>query len=647
MDGAQAVGNLYQALRTDDPEVKKEAYINATSNALELGANFIPYTKQGYKIAKKAVPYVTHGAQALMTNSDNNNQNSSNAVITQPFYWDSFIPHANGGKLVQGRNWHTQLNYTPNAMFMTTPPPRKRVVYKSLSGRVFNTRAAMEEDNERFRKKQGSYAQPTQIKYTVKSGDNLWNIAKANNIDLDTLYKYNPQYRENSIIHQGDEIIVGEKDAKNSKSLYNVKTQWREDSFNNKDNLRAIQSVNHDGNYVVIDKKNKTLNVFDKNNKLLYQSHDISTGASGDDYNTITYVDKQGKIRDKQGNNSTPAGITQITGTGIYHGLPSFTRGRRNAKGDWEDIASSFHYGNTEDSKSSNGCVRMGGTLLKDLQKYVGKGTNVYTLPEKGGSRFVARDGKLSFIADNPYGNDKGDKRYWDDYNVYTDKTYSPLVIKSNTKGSAAYKKNEQDYINSLVNNKEKIMQTFGISSDTYNHIANLALGLAQQESQFGTADSYYNKVNAPDWVNKFGRAVKAKFKGSDRSFADIYNVPLSRGYTQMKVVADSKQMQQYYKNLGLSEDSLIESAGDVNSNVATNSALATVARLAYMYQNEVQGRNFKGAEGYDIDSYDALLYKWMGKDYMLRNGKAIPDNNTYLNAVKGYADNYDLFSER
>ena len=54
-----------------------------------------------------------------------------------------------------------------------------------------------------------------------------------------------------------------------------------------------------------------------------------------------------------------------------------------------------------------------------------------------------------------------------------------------------------------------------------------------------------------------------------------------------------------------------------------------------------------KGAEGYDIDSYDALLYKWMGKDYMLRNGKAIPDNNTYLNAVKGYADNYDLFSER
>ena len=126
MDGAQAVGSLYQALRTDDPEVKKEAYINATSNALELGANFIPYTKQGYKIAKKAVPYVTHGAQALMTNSDNNNQNSSNAVITQPFYWDSFIPHANGGKLVQGRNWHTQLNYTPNAMFMTTPPPPEK-----------------------------------------------------------------------------------------------------------------------------------------------------------------------------------------------------------------------------------------------------------------------------------------------------------------------------------------------------------------------------------------------------------------------------------------------------------------------------------------------------------------------------------------
>ena len=183
----------------------------------------------------------------------------------------------------------------------------------------------------------------------------------------------------------GDKIIIGKKSLQKP---YNIREQRIKEQTANQSNISAIQNVYHDGNYVIIDKKNKSLNVYNKNNKLIYHTNDISTGASGDDYNTITYVDKFGKIINGKGNNSTPAGITKITGTSTYHGFPSFTRGRKNGS-QYEDIASSIHFGKTDKSKLSNGCVRIEGNTLHTLSKYIGIGTDVYTLPDKNESRFI------------------------------------------------------------------------------------------------------------------------------------------------------------------------------------------------------------------------------------------------------------------
>ena len=126
---------------------------------------------------------------------------------------------------------------------------------------------------------------------------------------------------------------------------------------------------------------------------------------------------------------STPAGITTVTGTGTYHGYPSFTRGRVNSQmsSSNDEIASSFHYGNLV--CGSNGCVRMNGNTLNALTKYIEPGTMVYTLPQQEGSKFVLKDGNLSFVADNPYGEEGN---YWDDYNVTVNKTYQPLKIELN-----------------------------------------------------------------------------------------------------------------------------------------------------------------------------------------------------------------------
>lgn len=81
-------------------------------------------------------------------------------------------------------------------------------VYKSLSGRVFKTIKEAAVDNYNFKNNKGQYAQKDII-YNVVRGDNLWNIAKQNNINLETLYQYNPYYRNKKILMPGDKIIIG------------------------------------------------------------------------------------------------------------------------------------------------------------------------------------------------------------------------------------------------------------------------------------------------------------------------------------------------------------------------------------------------------------------------------------------------------
>jgi hypothetical protein len=64
---------------------------------------------------------------------------------------------------------------------------------------------------------------------------------------------------------------------------------------------------------------------------------------------------------------------------------------------------------------------------------------------------------------------------------------------------------------------------------------------------------------------------------------------------------------------------------------------------LAYIYNTEVRGRKFTDAEGHEIDSYDALLYKYKGGDMAKRliNGEAKPGSNTYVQNVTNYSNRF------
>lgn len=460
-------------------------------------------------------------------------------------------------------------------------------------------------------------------KYIVKKGDTLWQIAKDNNIPLDELIRLNPTKK--NVIYTNDELRL-EPDRITEE--INIRNERQRESKLNLQNISAIQGYKHNNNYVIIDKKNRRLTIYDKNNNPLYITSDFSTGASGNDYNTITYTDKNGNIRNMQGNNSTPAGILEISGKGMYHGYPSFIRARINKDGTKEDVASSLHYGNIgKEHNVSNGCVRIGGKTLCEIEPYLSVGTRIYTLPEKQGSRFSLKGGKLNFTADNPYGIDEGDKRFWDDYNVTIDKSYSPLKLKWKKTGDEEYDNNRKAYALAIVNNKKALQQRFDLTSDEYNRLAELALGIAEQESKFGTSDRYKTKNLIPDWMMDTVKYISRGNSGAR-----------SRGYTQIKTQSDNEELRKIYEDLGIDDDSI---------NLADKSAIATIARLAYMYNNEVRGRNFQTADGNNLDPYHALMYKWLGKNNELKNKTATPSKNIYIRNVNKYSRNFDMYDIR
>jgi len=492
---------------------------------------------------------------------------------------------------------------------------------------------------------------PKREQYTIKRGDSLSKIAKDNGTTVDNLIRLNPSYAKNpNLIIVGQKLNVPTKSnaatkSKSGESYVNLNAVREQEELFNKDNVSAIHAASHDGRYAIIDKANRTISVFDSDGSELYKSDKLSFGQSGNDYNTKTYTDTSGSLKDSEGNMSTPAGITKITSAFTYHGYPAFTRARVDSTGNVktvydkkkgemvpDNIASSLHFGDISKKNISNGCVRVSGNTLKDLSKFLSVGDTIYTLPEKEGSRFIIADGKLHYVADNPYGENEGDKKDWDDYNVTLDKTYSPLKIVSKEDSDSTWGFHARSFAEQIENSKEKLMKDFNLTSSAYNDIARLAMGIAQQETKFGTSTRKIAKdIIGNEGITFLKKAISAvKGDSVDREPAN------SRGYTQIKMLGDSAELQKLYKKYGLTPDNIDK---DVN-----NSALATMVRLAYIYNTEVKGRNFTAADGSAIAPMDALLYKWSGHGKRLFDNTATPDKNLYVKNVNNYIKLFDYY---
>lgn len=524
----------------------------------------------------------------------------------------------------------------------------------------------------------------TNNKYIVKSGDNFSAIAQKNNTTVAELTKLNPQIKNINNIQIGD-VINYPKAVETEETMQYYSKDYlkkRNEYINKLPNEDKIKTINHTNNYAIVDKKNHKISVYDKNNRLLTEQP-IATGLNETDYNTITYVDANGNIISNAGNMSTPAGITQITSKGSYHGMPSFTRGRPKYDKDrnvtYEDIASSMHYG---PNCGSNGCVRLPDNTSTKLDPYLEKGTMVYVLPQdETKATFKVNNNAVSFVTTKGKSNEYDPTQHipkngrsqknWYQYNTFVDKSYAPIKIayegdiyKSTENNKSGFNKIKDDaldvivdkaklnpltkfkdvyrdnYINSLVQNKEKIQKSVGVSSELYDDLTTLALGLAEQETKFGTADSYYAKKllnvgsnlvtgNDPgDWHKGTGISKIKEVTGN--------NSVNSIGATQVKMTADNPEYQELYASLDLTPENVQADIG--------KSAELTMARLLKMYMDEVYGKEYYDADGNRMSDQDVLLYKWMGKNDELVNGTATPEKNIYLNNVKGYSNNFTIY---
>lgn len=504
--------------------------------------------------------------------------------------------------------------------------------------------------------------------YTVSKGDTLWGIAKRLGLSLDDIASWNRDIPDINKIQIGDKIRVSDPSLSIEKEDHDLmEIVSRETEINRMSDEDIIKSANHKSNYAIVDKKNKKLTVYSPHGDILYSTNNIGTGASGDDYNTYTKT-KNGKLVSGAGNMSTPAGITRVSGIGEYHGRKSFQRARFNPKtGKWDhNIASSMHH-EASAGRGSNGCIRLLGDTGNELYNFIKKGDFIYTLPEKEGSRFVIREGSINYIADNPYGEDSGEKKLWDDYNVHINKDFRPLNIsiknsdispdvlpkwiydaydpKDGTNSNSAFLGvisaidniakmdklgNMKEYGDAISSNKERIMSEFDIDSYTYDRMAMLAMGIAEHETKFGVSPRYIGKQAIGDFGVDIAKRFRSLLKGdgwNDRS----YN---SKGITQIKIEGDNDETKKIYDKFGIDKENILK---------PYNSGIATMLRLASIYKNEVVGRGFKDNKGNDIDKFDALLYKWMGKGRLLNNGKASPNDNDYINNVKKYIGNFDF----
>ena len=229
------------------------------------------------------------------------------------------------------------------------------------------------------------------------------------------------------------------------------------------------------------------------------------------------------------------------------------------------------------------------------------------------------------------------------------------------------------------------------INSDTYNRLAELALGIAEQESKFGTNRRYKLKK-----VANF--LLGANPDKDDNSVKNLkYNTLkgrqyVSRGITQVKVEGDNKELRNLYKEAGLNTYKIQD---DIQA-----SAMATMLKLIYIYSQET-GTKYYDNKGQLMDRFDVLLYRYNGRgeapkrtaeegiragkqydrpvrlvkrntyisgadvggrhpqydpatttyevaDGETYNGKygASPWDNVYLNNVKKYASAYNLYSK-
>lgn len=469
--------------------------------------------------------------------------------------------------------------------------------------------------------------------YIVSKGDTLTKIAHDNNTTLNDLVKLNNIKDINSILI-GQVINIPKRNSYKPK----IRTIQEIDAIENKYNEDTDENIinnwhkrnNTNRPYIIDDKKNNKLGIY-KNGKLIKSYTAIHGKNRESDDMTITYTDDNGKIKNLAGNLSTPAGYYISNRTNDYHGAPAYMRQTQDMRNKnlSAGIPASIHARTITENANTNGCTGVSCNDLKDMANILGdaKDIETYILPADSRNRFKIRNNAIQFkshdISKTP---------------AYSTIEYNPIHnIKWSTKNLDDHQKQVvHKFATSLKNNKINIQKELNINDDSYNKLAQAALGILGVESTYGNTNS---------GIGNFIRASrKAIFKNN--SSPDIYSKfhtygidddNNSVGLTQIRYKYLSDEVKELYKKYGITKQDLVDNPD--------KAAIATIIKLADEYkrvgsiEKAIKGYNNKKSYLDMVNNHSKRFtitqkYKMGGdiirKPNVVRGGIAIPLGRNY-----------------
>lgn len=310
----------------------------------------------------------------------------------------------------------------------------------------------------------------------------------------------------------------------------------------------------------------------------------------------------------------------------------------------------------SESNPNCTNCIKVPQEYMKLVLSHMNNGERFYVLPEDDKNYFKVKNNDIQYTTSHQSATDSGfvatdynyspkDMSYYENQSIlkgtftYTD-NITPVVSPRLTdltlinpilmpigivdRGIAANNGIERtvdlskhptaiEYVQTLDQEKKKIMEMYKIDNDEYNQLQKYAFGILGNESEFGLGNKYLIKEGNQGLVD----AVKY-VKGNDS--------PNSRGLTQIKEVPKAI-VDEYGVNLN-----------DLND--PSKAAVATMGVLAEKL-SMLKRIEHKHPDITPENRMDYLLYLYYGNSRQITEGKATPDANNYIQNVKKYSENY------
>lgn len=230
-------------------------------------------------------------------------------------------------------------------------------------------------------------------------------------------------------------------------------------------------------------------------------------------------------------------------------------------------------------------------------------------------------------------------------------KLYEAVPIKINLPADA--NKNAKEFAKALESKKAELMELLNLDNDTYNELALLAMGIAEQESDFGEAKftSGYAKYEAERAISGFFNLI-----GVDHNTGGLMGklyrkaAPATYGLGQINfehLLADVPEICKKY-NINSTEDLY-------NPAKAAVAMLAVLVKKKQIFENSSALQNgFKASQDAiistnnetivnEVSQNDSLIYLYKGASRYIKNGDITPELNSYAQNIKGYLKKYSV----